>query len=732
MPNALPTVSMLCAAIGAAAPALAQQSACGVAELAAADTAAAIAACERAAAADTGNVEARYRAGRMYLARYLAGSETSADREKASTLLDAAAALRPDSAKHWLALAEVHRTYGDVFRRMQVGGLVDKALAAAERHGSSELADVFYRAAVVAWDEYEERGHRYLFIGDATTIDPYRMLNEWKDVESFFALQVKPDPGDPGGDDRRRAEDRLRAALRADVGHVAAAGLLAVLLGEEDRWTEALEVGRRLVRAAPDSGRAWAVLALALTRDHQWGAAQAAFDTALQRMSAADATPYHNLALILKSADQSRFRRMSPAERAQLEALYWQVTQPLYLNELNEPRVEFLSRLTYVIHRWSDPFRGVAGYDSDRGVVYLRYGPPDIWASFGRGRQSQFDAVSSLEGERNSIVWIYQDSQLRFMFSMTPGFGRTSFAGDFRTFYNEVRELFPVRFDNVPAVAEMDTVLVQFAQFRGEGTESTELGIYTFMPIGRMARDAPVGSLDLITAATVRDLRMRDVARDRREETIPGGDSLQIERRSFRFELQPNEYLLRLEARLPAVERSARSTSALRLRAYGTDSLMMSDVLVAERVAPRDSSFTRWRDFFMIPSAGRFLPDSPVGLLWEVYNLVPDSTGTARYAVDVRITVRSIERTGFAARILGGIGDAMGLTARGDDAVALTYNRDVTAHPDGVQVEYLMVDLEDAPKAEYAIELTVRDRVSGRQTAGVRRIVVSETPIGAR
>ena len=405
------------------------------------------------------------------------------------------------------------------------------------------------------------------------------------------------------------------------------------------------------------------------------------------------------------------------------------MSQPLFLSDVNEARVEFFTRLTYVIHRWSDPFRHAPGFESDRGAVYLRWGPPDIWASFGRGAQSQWDAVSSLEGERNTIVWVYNASQLRFVFAMTPGFGRTTFSGDFRTFYNEARDLFPVRFDNVPAVAEMDTILVQFAQFRGEGTESTELGVYAFMPVGRMARGVAAGDLQLETAATVRDGRMAEVQRDRRDEVIRGGDSAQVERRSFRFEVEPKQYLLRVETRLPAAGRAARSTSALAVRAYGTDSLTLSDVLVADRVAPRDSTFTRWTDFFLSPSAGRFAPTDPVGLLWEIYNLTPDTAGIARYTVEVRFTVLSVERRGFAARIFGGLGDAMGLSARGDDQVALAYDREAAVEPGGRQVEYLMVDLEDAPLADYGISVRVVDRVTRRSTEVLRRITVTNTPL---
>jgi GWxTD domain-containing protein len=692
-----------------AASPLGAQVACGDSLLAKADTAGAIADCEALGLGPPESAEARYRAGRLLLNRYLAGATTDADRDRAERHFRRAIEMEPDSARYVLGLAEVQRTKTLLFDRMQVNDLVDRALALAEQHGSGELANIEYRGAVVKWEQYEQLANRYQFISDVSTVDPIVMMNEWKDALSFFELRVRPMGNDPGGEDRQAAEEHLHKALSADPRHVDAAGLLVVLLLEggdsgavAPRKDEAIAVARGLVRAAPDSGRAWAVLGMALARNLQWVDAQAAFDTALRRMTPEQARPYQNLAFLLKGIDQAKFGEMSAAQQAQLDRIYWAVSQPLFLTQVNEVQVEFFTRLTYVIHRWSDPFRRLPGYDSDRGSVYLRWGPPDIWASFGRGAQSQWDALSSLEGERNTIFWLYRSSQLRFMFSMTPGFGRTTFSGDFRTFYNEVRDLFPARFDNVPVVADMDTILVQFAQFRGEDSTSTELGVFTFMPIGRMARGASTKELELQTAAILRDGRMRDVQRDRRTETIPARDSLQVERRSFRFEVPPKDYLLRVEARLPAVERAARSTSALRVRSYGTDSLMMSDVLVAERVAPRDSTFQRWTDFLLVPSAGRFVPNDPVGLLWEIYNLQPDSSGTAHYTVDVQITVRNIERPNIAARILGGLGDAM---------------------------EYLMVQLENAPLAEYAITVRITDRVRHTSVEALRRIVVTDTPL---
>jgi GWxTD domain-containing protein len=695
---------------------VAQGVACGDTLIARGDTAGAAAACEAAVQRDKRDAESHYRAGQL-----LQGTDKGRAEEHFRTAIH----LQPDSGKYWLALADLLRTQDNVFARTQVAGLVENARAAAREYGSEKVAEIEYRSARIAWERYEQLANRYLFIEDAVAVDASVIMGEWKDVEDFFRRQVRPDPGDPGAEDRGEAEQYLRAALAADPRRVDAAGLLAVLLGEEHRWDEAVELGRRLVRAVPDSGNAWAVLGLALTRTLRWRDARAAFDTAMQRMTPAERTPYGNLGPLLKSVDQARFAGMSPAQQAQLDSLYWAVSQPLLLATVNEVQIEFSARLTYVMHRWADPFRGVQGYETDRGAVYLRYGPPDIWAAFGRGRQSQRDALEILEGERNTIVWVYHPVQLRFMFSMTPGFARTNFSGDFRAFYNEQRDLFPVRFDNVPTVADMDTILVQFGQFRGDGATTTELGVFSVVPIGHMASGAGVQELPLTTAAIIRDGRMREVRRDGRQETVQTGDSLQVERRSFRFELAPAEYLLRVEAQLAGVDRAARSTSLLALRTYGPDSLMMSDVVVANSVAPRDSSYSRWTDFFIQPSAGRFAPNAPVALLWEIYNLSPDSTGRARYAVELRITVRDIERKGFAARILGGIGDAVGLSARGDDEVSLAYDREVTTPEGGRQVEYLTVDLEDAPVATYVITLRVTDKRTQRVVEARRQIAVT-------
>jgi hypothetical protein len=362
----------------------------------------------------------------------------------------------------------------------------------------------------------------------------------------------------------------------------------------------------------------------------------------------------------------------------------------------------------------------------------MRYGPPDTWASFEGGRLSELDpdaadpvldAAAMLETQRTPVVWLYERSELRFLFSLNAQFARDNFGSNFREVYRRSQDIFPARYDNLPLVADMDTVLVQVAQFRGARPGTSDLGVFAFMPLGRMARGAEAGPLPLRTGAILKDAQFNDVHRSVDTSSVLPNNPQQVERRTWRFNIPAGQYFMRVEANLGGVDRNARSSSLLAMRSYPFDSLRMSDVLVADAAAPRDSSYLSWRDFFIQPSAGRFAPGDPVALLWETYGLQPDSTGVVRYTIELTFTVREVERRGFAARILGGIGDAVGLSARGDEQVALQYERSAP-HAER-QVDWLSVGLDDATEGLYTIAVTVTDRVSGRTTTQLRSVRVT-------
>ncbi|HEY2825784.1 MAG TPA: hypothetical protein VGI83_09585, partial [Gemmatimonadales bacterium] len=389
-----------------------------------------------------------------------------------------------------------------------------------------------------------------------------------------------------------------------------------------------------------------------------------------------------------------------------------------------------------------------------------RYGPPDLWINVGGNTNAVGTGdkdlglgdfagadTSDLRSQRSITpggefgtrqtgrsylaLWVYWPIHRGFVFQ--NGSGRMTFARSadvsYADYFHMAETENPVRLDNVILERNIDTIDVQAVQFRGDDLRQTEIGVYGLVPVGRMVQAARLRETDLQTAVIVKDALMHDVVKEPRQERVQASDSTQIERRFWHIGLRPGRYPLHVEARLPATDRSARGALRLNVRSFAGDTLMMSDILVAGNLVPKDSAPRRWTDFVVDPSSGRLAPQQPVGLLWEVYNLVPDSTGAVRYHVELRVTVKSIERHGFVAEILGGIGDAVGLTARGDDAAALGYNRVASGRVGGRQVEYLTLNLRGAPKGDYEIEVQVTDKVSGRVVSDLRHLTVTSTEV---
>jgi hypothetical protein len=201
-----------------------------------------------------------------------------------------------------------------------------------------------------------------------------------------------------------------------------------------------------------------------------------------------------------------------------------------------------------------------------------------------------------------------------------------------------------------------------------------------------------------------------------------------MQHRSWRLAVPEGQYLLRVEAHVSAIDRGARGMETVNVRGFPRDRLALSDVLAADRLAARDSSPGRWTEFLIAPNGGRFRPGDPLALLWEIYNLTPDSAGRVRYGVELRVTVDAIERRTLLAQIVGGVGDAMGLTAEGDDRVSLAYERDATARPDSALVEFVTVNLRDAPEGRYTVSVTVTDRATGQLATAERAVLVNRDP----
>lgn len=107
----------------------------------------------------------------------------------------------------------------------------------------------------------------------------------------------------------------------------------------------------------------------------------------------------------------------TPAERERKFRSFWKERDPTPNTEFNELMAEYYQRIDYTYKNFTT--ENTKGYNSDRGEVYIKYGPPnDINRKFPK------------EGATTE-VWTYPNRQ--FIFKATTGFG------DFKLVSNQSR-----------------------------------------------------------------------------------------------------------------------------------------------------------------------------------------------------------------------------------------------------------------------------------------------------
>ena len=681
--------------------------------LASGDTASALALYQRMVSRNRNDSEARYRAARILMTRFSPDAGPSADRRAAEEHLRFATRQAPDSAKYWLALVDVFESGSDVTVRRAARRALESALGAVRHASATVAADVYYRAARMSWIAYEEHLNRHQ-VARGFDIDMDAFLNDWNYVEDLlggglqfeFAATVE----------LRRVLTELETALTHNRGHLAAAALEVVALGQLGRWEAALAITDTTVRYARERGEALALRGLSLARLGRWREAETTFDQALATLPGERSAPYRGLDLVRApdAADESRIESPS-GTRA-----FWLDAQPLWTRSTNEARTEFYARITYALHRWGDITRSRPGHHTPRGQTYVRFGPPDDEITLGAGgadaagfqvlsdslraRDQGFERVdpaTRLDRERQRTLWVYRTSRLRFIFAGATGYGTASFAASSRHALFSAARQTPVRYDNVPSTL-IDSLSFTTVQFRGPG-RGTDVVI---VPHERPRPAPPINVLLRADGELPRHVAVWNGAAPFTVVTVA----------------LPGPIGIRLEREDSAGGHAARGAQRPDVRAFPREAFAVSDILLGT-LGAFSGAPDRWSAVDLLP-----LGDAPLsrnhtlGMVFEVYpGGVPNP---ARYDVELTLRLVGAARRGIAARIVGGVADALGLSARGDDAVTLRYPRALESTRE-VGVEVLEIDLAEAVPGTYELRITAIDTVGGRRAEATTTLVIA-------
>lgn len=608
------------------------------------------------------------------------------------------------------------------FLRIEAERLFARAQASARDRGDARvLAEVEHELGLISGRRFNAMRNRRFLTGSTTSFDIDAAANDWHYVRDFLDQRTAP-VADAGAIDGLKAEERFRAALSADSTHGQAAAELLGLLYEAGRVDEMLPLAQALARRQPREPRTWMALGLALHRLDRLDEASIAFDSALALFPDSTRRELLDIAQWLRPDDAIHLATLPSAERQDIERAWWRSADPLALTPVNEARVGLLARVAYADLRFTSDEARIPGWRTDRGQVWIRYGAPGEIASLAPETQ---DVDAAENTARVITIWWYPATAMRFVFRGPPAINAAGFAGNFRAYTDNARRIIPMRLDDVHSALRLDTVPVQVARFRGDSLVRVEL--FASLPTDRMLADVDLSPALVETGFAFHEGAVPPASRMLRDTLrVRSGRAAIASSLSWVRSVPPGgEYVFRIEARQPDTGRGARGEGTLGVVPLGRGGAFdISDMIVADRIAAPAEAKTRTEFRIDANPAMLFSRRDTVALYWETYNSTARPDGTARLRVQVTVKVLSLDRgPSFSARILGGIADAVGLSAVGDEQVSLTFERTVTAGIATVPHQ-LALGMGDAPAGRYLLSLDLTDVATGRRVRTERTITL--------
>jgi GWxTD domain-containing protein len=125
----------------------------------------------------------------------------------------------------------------------------------------------------------------------------------------------------------------------------------------------------------------------------------------------------------------------TPAEQRAAWERFWARRDPLPITEINEYRDQFFQRVRYATEAFREP-GGRAGWDTDRGEVYIVLGPPDHSVE-------RYIGQTDVTGQPNAQEWLYSNvpgGRLNLLFHDRTGFDRFELVPSSESAFRSVAE----------------------------------------------------------------------------------------------------------------------------------------------------------------------------------------------------------------------------------------------------------------------------------------------------
>lgn len=516
----------------------------------------------------------------------------------------------------------------------------------------------------------------------------------------------------------------LRRALQSDPTSHGAFTVLARLYAAAEEWESLRSVAESARQVQPGNSLPLLASGLARYRLGDVEGAEAAFDAVL-RADPITRAAFSDLALVLPPEKVDAYQR-DPERTA---ARYWRLHDPRLLTGVNERRVEHYARLAYADLLFSAPALGRRGWETDRGRLFVRYGPPRAVHVF------PFAFYPGKAGGGRTEVWEYEGFRLAFedawglneftLFS-PPAYAFANPHADLsaQDFVTRARERVREEPESSQYAPERRISMPYLVSaFRGE-RGLADVYVASGVPVAERPAAGPV-PLALRTGVFVLNEVGETVAEARSSPaSLPRAQIYALPQTTLYVEasavtVAPGTHTLAVEFDAAGERVAGYERGSVAVPDFTRGDLQISDLLLALHVEEAEEEaasphLIRRRGYEVVPTPWAvFGRDQPLYLYFEVYGLETDAGGLARYEVEAML-VPADER-GRLQRLWDQVRRAW--PERGVSVAVESSGRG------SGQGQYLILDLAGQQSGEYVLALRVRQ---GESIVETEREVVLE------
>ncbi len=419
---------------------------------------------------------------------------------------------------------------------------------------------------------------------------------------------------------------------------------------------------------------------------------------------------------------------------------FWRRQDPLLLTERNERRMEHYRRVAYANLRFGKPRQGIAGWRTEMGRVYIKYGDP-LSRRVTRPEVDQRGRTAQAHTE----LWAYEGFSFRFRNWNGLDGWHFDVSSLFFPYGEWVLKRTPQRFVD-PYRDLKYSMPYQVAAFRDDGRIRLEVA---YAIAKERLRTSERGAVDLQDGLFLFDRDWNEVSRavyETRRLADAGEDSLRGRYllSQSRLMIEPGDYHLIAEVRDRRTRSIGTFGDTFAFAAEDT-SPAMSDLLVATGIE-MDDPFPERRDDLRVASnpLHAFYRSESVYVYFEVYNLTRDDFGRTKYEITygigqpeetevvpgrfeavalaeppgkVRLRIGAVREDGpveYQVRYIPAERDRVSRmfqkfeSESGETAVTVRYEGDRAD-----DFTYLQIDLESVPSGVHALSVELKDLNSG-------------------